>query len=136
MRISIAQKRGLISVYSADLDMRVVEKIREEEILGKRYYGSMYAVRRAIALCKPILEEIQPDDIVLFEVSSLTVVSWLENNEANKGYEVYFDQLLEELNMLPIRYKFVHSEDSSAVRFMDEYDGKVKLSGMESLLDA
>lgn len=103
MRVSIATRKDLIAVYSGDCDVNVVERIRDKELLGKRFYGLMYAIRRAVALTKGVLESLREDEIVAFEVSNNTLVQWIQRECSNKDYEEYFNELLEELNTLPIR---------------------------------
>lgn len=140
MLISIAVKKDLLAVYSDDCHVNVVETIRDKELIGKRFYGLMYAVRRAVALTKGVLESLRTDEIVVFEVSNNTFVQWIQCENSNKDYEEYFNNLLEELNTLPIRYTFVYSKNPVALRFImehkEEHVGGMNLSGIGEFLDA
>ena len=139
MRVSIATRKDLIAVYSGDCDVNVVERIRDKELLGKRFYGLMYAIRRAVALTKGVLESLREDEIVAFEVSNNTLVQWIQRECSNKDYEEYFNELLEELNTLPIRYTFVYAKVPTAMKFLVEAEdtqSSVELSGMEEFLNA
>lgn len=137
MRLSIAIKKDIISIYSHELGIKTVEKIRDKELLGKRYYGLMYAVRRACALAKGVLEGSPTDEILVFEVQNNTFVKWMQQERSNDGYEDYFNQVLEELNMLPMRYNFVYNSSVVAARFLDQSNvHNERLTGLEDLLDA
>ena len=140
MKISIAVKKDLISIYSDDCHVNVVEHIRDKEILGKRFYGLMYAIRRAISLTKGELESMKKDEIVAFEISNNTLVQWIQRESSNQGYEEYFYELLEELNTLPVRYTFVYAKIPTAMKFLaevkDKQVGGMELSGLEELLNA
>lgn len=135
MRISIASKGDLVSIYSKDFDIDVVERVKDKEILGKRFYGLMYGIRRAVAMIKPKIEELRPDEIITFELSNVTLVKWLQYDTPNQEYEVYFTKLMDELNMLPMKYSFIHLVDIDAKKHLDEaHLEKVSLSGLEDML--
>ena len=86
---------------------------------------------------KGVLEAEKPDEIIAFEISNRTLVKWFQHEKANDGYEEYFNEVLEELNMLPIRYTFVYSSYVKASKFLDEKStGTEKLSSLEEMLNA
>lgn len=135
MRISLASKGDIISIYSRDLGINVVERIKDKEIVGKRFYGLMYAVKRALALIKPYMEEELKDEIVTFELSNSTLVKWFQFETPNKDYEVYFTGVIEELNMIPMRYNFVYLGSVEAKKYLDASNIKqLSLSGLEDML--
>ncbi len=137
MRVSIALKKDMIAIYSHELGINITEHIKDKDLLGKRYYGMMYAINRAVAHIKGVLEAEKPDEIIAFEISNRTLVKWFQHEKANDGYEEYFNEVLEELNMLPIRYTFVYSSYVKASKFLDEKStGTEKLSSLEEMLNA
>lgn len=137
MRVSIALKKDMIAIYSNELGINITEHIKDKDLLGKRHYGVMYGVRRAVAHIKGVVESTKPDDIIVFEISNRTLVNWFKQEKANEDYEEYFNDVLEELNMLPMRYMFVYNSTVKAVKFLDSSCAKSeKLSSLEDMLDA
>lgn len=127
----------MIAIYSHELGINITEHIKDKDLLGKRYYGMMYAINRSVAHIKGVLEAEKPDEIIAFEISNRTLVKWFQHEKANDGYEEYFNEVLEELNMLPIRYTFVYSSYVKASKFLDEKStGTEKLSSLEEMLNA
>ena len=127
----------MIAIYSNELGINITEHIKDKDLLGKRHYGVMYGVRRAVAHIKGVVESTKPDDIIVFEISNRTLVNWFKQEKANEDYEEYFNDVLEELNMLPMRYMFVYSSTVKAVKFLDSSCAKSeKLSSLEDMLDA
>lgn len=137
MRVSIALKKDMIAIYSNELGINITEHIKDKDLLGKRHYGVMYGVRRAVAHIKGVVESTKPDDIIVFEISNRTLVNWFKQEKANEDYEEYFNDVLEELNMLPMRYMFVYNSTVKAVKFLDSSCAKSeKLSSLEDMLNA
>lgn len=137
MRVSIALKKDMIAIYSNELGINITEHIKDKNLLGKRHYGVMYGVRRAVAHIKGVVESTKPDDIIVFEISNRTLVNWFKQEKANEDYEEYFNDVLEELNMLPMRYMFVYNSTVKAVKFLDSSCAKSeKLSSLEDMLNA
>ncbi len=127
----------MIAIYSNELGINITEHIKDKDLLGKRHYGVMYGVRRAVAHIKGVVESTKPDDIIVFEISNRTLVNWFKQEKANEDYEEYFNDVLEELNMLPMRYMFVYNSTVKAVKFLDSSCAKSeKLSSLEDMLNA
>lgn len=127
----------MIAIYSNELGINITEHIKDKDLLGKRHYGVMYGVRRAVAHIKGVVESTKPDDIIVFEISNRTLVNWFKQEKANEDYEEYFIDVLEELNMLPMRYMFVYNSTVKAVKFLDSSCAKSeKLSSLEDMLNA
>lgn len=137
MRVSIALKKDMIAIYSNELGINVTEHVRDKDLLGKRHYGVMYGVKRAVAHIKGVLEAEKPDEIVVFELSNRTLVNWFKQESANDDYIEYFNEVLDELNMLPIRYMFVYNSTVKAVKFLDSNCSKnERLSSLEDMINA
>jgi len=135
MRVSIAVKGDIISIYSDDLGIKRVEKIRDKELVGKRFYGVMYAVRRTVSLLRSKLEDLRTDDIITFEVSNGILVKWILEEASNRDYEEYFTEMMNELNMLPMRYTFNCIDNVKASMYLDESNiEKVSLGSLEDML--
>lgn len=127
MVVEIASKKNLISIV---IDNEVtVERIIDKDIAEKRYYGLMYAIRRACALLRT--KGVAKDDIVVFTTSNYTLKQWVSNGYPNKKYEEYFYVMLQELNSVPMRYIFTWKEYVEAYEYLS-YDNvkKVEVSGL------
>ena len=127
----------MVVIYSHELGINITEHIKDKELLGKRHYGLMYGVRRAVARIKGVVEAERPEEIIAFEISNRTLVNWFHNEKANDGYEEYFNDVLEELNRLPMRYTFVYSPTVKAIKFLDSNCVKnERLGSLEDMLNA
>lgn len=127
----------MVAIYSHELGINITEHIKDKELLGKRHYGLMYGVRRAVAHIKGVVEAERPEEIIAFEISNRTLVNWFHNERANDGYEEYFNDVLEELNQLPMRYTFVYSPTVKAIKFLDSNCVKnERLGSLEDMLNA
>lgn len=130
MIIEIASKKD---IYVVGIDGEYsVGRITDKSILGKRFYGIMYAVRKACGMLK--VRDLG-SDVVVFKTTNSTFVGWMQNEYSNKSCERYFAEMLDELNSIPMRYSFEYRSVLNATRHLDSAKiPKVSVEGVGDLI--
>lgn len=139
MFISIAVKKDLYSIGIWDggkLIQSKTDKIKDKDIFEDKYKRMIYVIGYSARMIRNMLESNITDDITTFEVSNSAIIKWFLSGIATDKYIDEFDNLLNTINSIPMKYNFLYSKKPKATIFLDEKDiKKVELGGISSLVE-
>lgn len=132
---SIAFKKDIVSILiikDGKIQKKVVEKIKDSSVVGSNYATMIYSFTLALRHLKQFLQTEESMVEVCFEVSNSIFVKWVNVQYSKEQYQDKFEEALELLHELPIRYAFCHKSKPVALTYAcSQYCRKPVLSGLD-----
>lgn len=137
MVLSVAVKRGLFAVVLID---NGVVKLKETKPLSTAkenptiFDNLIEASKKAMVMLKGYVDEHQDVENIVFEFNNSTIRKWIESDYSTEDYNTEFLELLELMDVIPVKFSYAVAKKPQASCFLDKkYITKPKVGGFESL---
>ena len=132
--LSCYAKRGKCC-YSLDkggvsVDKNVFYVKKEEDATLKEYM--LEAIIRGLKSARNVVEH---EDLLLVNVQNSHLSNWLNGSKESKGYEEYLGVILDIIDTLDCRYRFVYNTPKKVKLLLEEEPEKERLEGIASIFE-